>query len=186
MIPQAYKSEFRNRKRRDGESLESFGEVIRLAARKAYPNKQADLLEGDLADQFIYGLNDCELGRHVQFSHPATLDQAVSATIEFESFKARQFEQIPVRKPRDLNPEAPVFVQAVQKEPSAVDATSESELGTLILEQFQKLDSRKKNFNNKISERLPLSQRKCFVCGELGHLSYDCPAKKDSKSCQGN
>lgn len=54
--------------------------------------------EGLTVEQFISGLGSQELKRYVQFSHPKSLDRAISLALEFESFEGSQDA---LRKPRD-------------------------------------------------------------------------------------
>ncbi|XP_033729682.1 uncharacterized protein LOC117318862 [Pecten maximus] len=178
----AYKSEFRNRSREAGESLVDYGERLRMLARKAFPFKDAAQLESDTVDQFVDGVCNFELGKHVQFCHPSSLDQAVSAAIEFEAVSNRQTQN---RKPHDLNPEAPAFVHAVNSTKQSTNGTAEKDLAALILEQFEQLNKRMSQRKGSSKTYVPVSQRKCYSCGETGHMSYACP-KKDSLNNNGN
>lgn len=183
----AYKSEFRNRTRGEGESLVDYGERLRVLARKAYPHKETSQLESDTIDQFVDGVRNFELGNHVQFRHPVTLDQAVSAAIEFEAVSNRHTQG---RKPMELNPEAPAFVHAVASAGSKTD-TIDKDLATLILEQFEQLNKKLSSQHKGSSKNyVPLAQRKCYSCGETGHMSYTCPKKSNvnnsGKENQGN
>jgi hypothetical protein len=40
-------------------------------------------LESCITDQYIHGLGNFELQKHVQFQHPITLDMAISSAVEY-------------------------------------------------------------------------------------------------------
>ena len=56
---------------------------------RAYGDLPRDAIETIAVEQFIYGLDDADLKRHVFFRHPDTLDQAISFAEELASFKAQ-------------------------------------------------------------------------------------------------
>ena len=56
----------------------------------AFPGIPYDAKEIYIIDQFIYGLGNQELKKHVKFKHPKTLDHAISLAVEFESFEGSQ------------------------------------------------------------------------------------------------
>ena len=86
----AHRCEFRNRKRKSKESVAEFGYALRRLSSLAYPSLQFHVREGMSLDQYIAGLDNQELRRHVQFAHPQSLDKAISLALEFEAFNATQ------------------------------------------------------------------------------------------------
>ena len=69
----AYRCEFRNLKRQKDETVADYGYRLRRSAQKAYPALKCSDIEPTVIDQYIHGLNNHELKKHVQFHHPQTL-----------------------------------------------------------------------------------------------------------------
>ena len=87
----AHRCEFKNRKRKSNELVAEFGYALRRLSSLAYPSLQFHAREGMLIDQYIAGLDNQELRRHVQFAHPQSLDRAISLALEFEAFDGAQY-----------------------------------------------------------------------------------------------
>lgn len=92
----SYKAEIKTKRRQTGESVADFGHSLRRLAIKAYPNCSFASVETHVIDQFIYGLGDIDLRKHVQFNHPSTIDKAIALAVEYESFVGKCDER---RKP---------------------------------------------------------------------------------------
>lgn len=86
----AFRSDFRNRRRDKNESITDYGYALRRLGCLAFPGIPYDAKEIYIIDQFIYGLGNQELKKHVKLKHPKTLDQAISLAVEFESFEGSQ------------------------------------------------------------------------------------------------
>ena len=61
----SYRFEFRNRVHQSQESVMQFGYALRRLAIKAFPSIPNDCQEQWVLDQFVIGLNNHELKRHV-------------------------------------------------------------------------------------------------------------------------
>ena len=92
----AYRCEFRNRKREKGESVIDYGYAIRRIGCLAFPDVPQSASESYMVDQFVYGAGDHEMKKHIQFKHVATLDEAITAAVEFEACDGSRSQ---VRKP---------------------------------------------------------------------------------------
>eukprot|EP00105_Crassostrea_gigas_P002276 XP_011414744.1 PREDICTED: uncharacterized protein LOC105319047 [Crassostrea gigas] len=82
----AYQVEFKTACRQNGETVEDFGYALKRLALKSYPHIPYKYLEPHIVDQFIFGLGDIDLQKHVQFKHPSTIEKAIGLAIEYESF----------------------------------------------------------------------------------------------------
>ncbi|XP_065925380.1 uncharacterized protein [Magallana gigas] len=82
----AYQVEFKTARRQNGETVEDFGYALKRLALKSYPHIPYKYLEPHIVDQFIFGLRDIDLQKHVQFKHPSTIEKAIGLAIEYESF----------------------------------------------------------------------------------------------------
>ena len=81
-----YKIEFRGRLKRNNETAMQYGYALRRLVSKAFPNVDRECQEQLVLDQFVMGLVNMDIKRHVQFGHPNDLNQAISLAAEFESF----------------------------------------------------------------------------------------------------
>ena len=84
-----YRSEFMNRKKFKGESVSDFGFSLSRLVNRAYGDLPRDSKETIVVEQFICGLDDTDLKRHVFFRNSNTLTQAISFAEEFVSFNVQ-------------------------------------------------------------------------------------------------
>lgn len=80
-----YKCEFREYKRKSGESVTDYCYALRRVAQRAYPQMPYSNLENFLVDRYIHGLGNSDLKKHVQFRHPKSLAQAIAFASEYEA-----------------------------------------------------------------------------------------------------
>lgn len=64
-----------------------YAQELRWLVSRAYPEMDSIFNESFVLDQFTMGMGSLEICRHVQFGHPKDINQAISLTIEFETFK---------------------------------------------------------------------------------------------------
>ncbi|XP_033729916.1 uncharacterized protein LOC117319188 [Pecten maximus] len=185
----AHGSEFRSRRRVGKESLVGYGEALRNLSTLAFPDLSSREVERRSIEQFVEGLGSYEMQKYVQFSHPTTLEEAVSRAIEHESFQNRH--GVSSRKPREEE-----LMQSLHNVQSVSQTDTEKggpvsnmgdELKTLLLEQFENLNKTllQRNARNSKRGRRDLSQVVCYACGRLGHMSYDCKNKGESEVEEG-
>ncbi|MCG8047706.1 MAG: hypothetical protein N0E48_19110, partial [Candidatus Thiodiazotropha endolucinida] len=129
----AYRCQFRICKREKGESASDYGYRLTRLSQKAYPNLTLNQLEIHVLDQFITGLGNYELQKHVQFGHPKTLHEAIGLATEFEALEGSVDR---VKKP-SIGTEniAPIITQN----------THTPQIGSITLEQIDKLLDKKLN-----------------------------------------
>ena len=153
----AYRSEFRNRRQGKSESASDFGYQLRRLALQAYPQVPYNSLELQVVDQFIYGLSDFEMRKEVSFSHPRTLDQAISSAVEYEAVVGTRFPKS-------------------EHKPQCVGAIgSNSQLSvSLTWEDIAKLiDQKLAQEGNKA--RKSVDRYRCRYCKKRGHWKASCP-----------
>lgn len=169
----AYRVEFNSRMRKKNESLSDYGYALRRLSRLAYPNHH---MTEDLAiDQFIRGLENFELQKRVQFSHPSTLESAIAVAIEYEAFVGSTCE---VRKPKLTENEYPV--QSIKK--SEVKASHKTEKDNSDLVEFSKtLMEGLQELKKKIDEVAKAMPIQCTRCTRYGHNYTECKVPKCSK-----
>lgn len=164
----AYRCEFRNRKQGKNESSSDYGYQLRRLALLAYPETPYSALELQVVDQFVNGLNTFALRKKVTFSHPHTLEQAISSAVEYEALVGSG-----PRKPVDMQ-EA---IGAIQNTRVKLE---EDRTGScdITLDQIAKLiDQKLKNFGKSLSldPQKPVNHNACFYCKKEGHFRDSCP-----------
>ena len=83
------KNDFWNRRKRKEETMIEYGYDIKRLSKRAYPKMARSSLEELAIDQFVEGLHDREIQKHVYLKHPQSLDQAIGLATEYESFDIR-------------------------------------------------------------------------------------------------
>ena len=83
----AFRAVLRQRRRLPKENFFLFFgcEVSRLA-QKAYTEFPYEALDQVSREQFVRGLSDVDMKRHVDLRNPSSLEEAISLTTQFESF----------------------------------------------------------------------------------------------------
>jgi len=94
-----YMAEFQTRARRHGESWEELADNIRLLADKAFPELEDRAKEQLSLDRYVSLLDKPEVALAVRQKRPKSVDEAVSYTLEVESY----MQTVPDRKSRPIN-----------------------------------------------------------------------------------
>ncbi|CAC5403954.1 unnamed protein product [Mytilus coruscus] len=195
----AYRCEFRNRRRQKGETVAEYGYGLRRLAQQAYPTIRYHEIEPTVVDQYIHGLNNHELKKHVQFHHPQTLSQAIAFASEYEAFLGPVDKIVKPRETFDAH-----SIQTLQALTESEQQNSESK----ILGQIsQMIDNKFKEYLNEnrtvdtsrnrigsynepnrnegqgFYNRSSQSQNRfdrprditCYYCHELGNIRTRCP-----------
>ena len=82
-----FKIAFRNRTKKDNETPMQCGYALRGLASKAFPTISLNAQEQWVLDQFVNGLENSEIRKHVQFAHPRNLLEVISLAVECECFE---------------------------------------------------------------------------------------------------
>ena len=82
----AFRAVLRQRRRLPKESLMDFGCEVSRLAQKAYPEFPYEALDQVSREQFVRGLSDVDMKRHVDLRNPSSLEEAISLATQFESF----------------------------------------------------------------------------------------------------
>ena len=130
-----YRCQFRYRKRKKAESASDYGYHLNRLAQKAYLNLTLNQLEVHVIDQFITGLNNYELQKHVQFGHPKSLYEAIGLATEFEALEGSIDR---VKKPRIESENIAPIVSKTEPSQSPANMTLE-QLDTLIEKKLTSL-----------------------------------------------
>jgi len=148
----SYRCEFKQRRKGKDETVEEYGFALNRLLTRAYREIDSGMREDLLIDQFVAGLGDKEIRKHVQFGHPKTLDEAISLAGEYIAFQGLPGDT--TRKPENE---------------SQVRHVGESEVALR-----KELDQMKKMIEN-LTNRPVTGSYACWSCGERGHFASRCP-----------
>ena len=165
---EAYKAEFRRRVRKAEETFLEFGYSLRRLAIRAFPKLAHEAREDLVIDQFLLGLSDAEMRRHVSLAHPGCVDKAITLATEYETITQSIKSPVP-QKPKQV---------------AAVASSSESscsqgdETHKLLSELVGLIKSQQSWRPGKFKRKAPLE---CWGCGQVGHKLQECthPVGKD-------
>ena len=162
----AYRCEFNTRTRRKNESLSDYGYALRRLVRLAYPDH--DKTEDLAIDQFVKGLDNFEIQKRVQFSHPTTLESAIALAIEYEAFVSST--SVEIKKPKDTE-----MVQAIKRSEKSEKDKTVHEKPDLEIEGFKNaILSCIEKLGQKIDDMNRPRTPHCTKCKRIGHLTRDC------------
>ena len=183
-----HRMKLRNRTRKRDESLAELMEDIERLARLAYPDAAHAMLELLAKDHFIDSLTDEDMKLRIRQNRPESLQQALEAALELESYwLASRQRAIPVRSAQ-LDCEN----DCTQSRPQT--RTRPSEMRPDVLEELQQCINKmqqlfqecmksqgQKRPTKRNSRRSSQSQKQftCWSCGEAGHIKRNC--KKRAK-----
>ena len=85
-------ADFQNRKRREKESVEDFGQALQSLAGKAFPDTAEKALERMVIFQFTSGMEEEDLRKHIHFGRAKTMDKAISLAVEWEAATLADFQ----------------------------------------------------------------------------------------------
>lgn len=133
-----------------------------------------------IIEQYISGLGDADLKRHVQFSHPSSLDNAISLALEFKAFED---SQIVPRKPKSdyISSVCPVVRKEVVNEslhPSNAIVGKLLEGINEIQNSMKAILQSKSDNTGHFSPRFRNQNRRhtqYFHCKNEGHTKRGCP-----------
>ena len=169
-----FRISLRNRRRKTGESLPELAQAIRRLTRQAFPDVTAELMETMVKGSFIDALGTADEHWKVHQTRPKTLNKALSAAVELETFftadkersgVARAVQSSSTHKLTDVN-----FRQEL------------SELKALV----KQMTDQKNNMSSNARDGRPWMKRPsgCWGCGQKGHIQHDCPEWKPREQAQ--
>ena len=185
----AFRCEFRNRRRKRDETVAEYGYALKRIATRAFPDMPLTVRESLIVEQYISGLSDPELKRFVQFSHPQTLDKAISLALEFEAFEGSQLHH---RKPKAE--EYSTVCSAVHVDEKVNNTGLQADMFSKLLEGMQEVqksmqtmlrkqfESRSRNHNSQHTSNVAKKPVQCFYCKQEGHMKKNCPALNNNEN----
>ena len=167
-----YQAEFQARRKKATEGWADFADDLKALADKGYPTLQDEAREQLAINMFLQQLAPPQVAFGVKQKRPRTLDDAVAATLEMESY---------VSPP-------PFGVSSTQPEEVACSPVSEvSRLDKLtrVVEQLAEQVERLQQWETQPRQRRtrPFTGA-CWKCQQPGHMARDCSQNRSKP--QGN
>lgn len=180
----AYRCEFRTRMRKKNESPSEYGYALKRLADLAFPNVHYSGREQYTIDQFIHGLNNSELCKHVQLRHPASLAAAISYAVEYESVDQQQSasEKKPshVRFNLDQDSECRSVLTDSQTQIKDKQLSDLLEnLNSLLIKVSATTENRSRY---RSPSPKPKSKIECYECHGFGHIASECKSRSRRSS----
>lgn len=180
-----YEAELQSRRKKASEGWADFAEDLKFLADKAYPTLQQEARERLAINAYLQQLTQPQLAFSVRQKRPDTIDDAVAATLEIESY-------MPV-----LTTRAGVNALQSSEEPATVAAVDQTAKLTTIVERLaeqvealqretkasNRRDRRPRREERQEPSRGPRQQRttqqrlfdgECWRCHQHGHISRNC------------
>ena len=178
----AFQAEFRQRKRSKAEKLSDFGHDLTRLCKRAFPKMERSAREQFVIERFKQGL-DTDLRRHIQFSHPDSLEMALVAGMEYEVMSE---EGDRVRKPiaaiqSTVTPMSDINTQALEQltKMSEINMQATKQLVENMQNMQQTLTNRK---TPSSGTKRDWSQVECYSCHQRGHLARNCLNSRNSQN----
>ena len=160
-----FKSAFRNRRQKIGETATAFAYDLRELAHRAYPTT-VSLPEAWLIDQFCTGLLREDTRVHVECQDPRNLQAAISRPETFEAIKTKH-------KPTESHREVTGMINAVEAAPAKEEMTDLMATMKKLCEELSAANARRSAYQAQ-REKMR-TDKLCFLCKEKGHFKAQCP-----------
>lgn len=173
---EVFKSELRSRRRKTGESLPALAQDISRLVQRAYPEIGRPGIEELAVEKFREALPDHEQRMAVYQSKAKTLDQAVKAALDTESWQISETRRTTATtRLRSATEEDDISARAAK--------ISQPDPGTMWMAAIQKmLDDFRQQLADQETEPQPTKNPvKCYYCQKRGHIQRDCRKREADK-----
>ena len=172
---EAYKAEFRRRSRGKEETFLEFGHGLRRLAIRAFPKINFEAREELVVDQFLLGLPDAEMRRHVSLAPSGNVDQAITLATEYETV-SQSMKGIVPSKPKQV-----AVVKGTGT--SSQDSSNTEDLLKVLIDLVKKQN--RSGHGNRHGGPQRASPIICFKCSQPGHIARDCPPLQTEQTTPG-
>ena len=180
-----YQAEFQSRKKKRSESWAEFADDLKSLADKGYPDLEENAREQLSIHTYLQQLEPPQVAFSVKQKRPAKLVDAVTATIEMESYLPQvQQKPVAVSAVGGEETEGTLDISSVQQNATTLRLAG---LVEKLAERVEKLESTNRQGSQSRNRRQPNQYRSyrgpCWECGKHGHIARNCPTQS---SRQGN
>ena len=179
-MKELYVAEFQTRRKAKTEGWAEFADHLKLLADKAFPDLEDKARECMALAQYMGQVENAQVAFSVRQKRPTTLIEAVSATIEMESYLRPKPSHIAQVEPEQ--PKTDTVIAAVQLKQDAMLGMLEN-----IMARLEKLEARTREGRQSPLENAEPRTRKpvvCRNCLQEGHYARGCasPPARTSKN----
>ena len=199
-----YQAELQHRRKKKDENWADLADDLRMIAEKAYPNLEDEAKETLALQAYLAQLSDPQVAFGVKQKTPKDLDEAVTATIELESYLVPRANVVSVTDATDYTADGTVGTESEATSTVSAISVTERLAGlveklTLRVEQLESAQqdrqatgsnrylrgkySRPARTVNGGERRYSRGEIVCFRCGIKGHIAREC---RRGPSYQGN
>ena len=182
----AFRAVLKQRRRLPKESLMDFGCEVSRLAQKAYPKFPYEALDQVSWEQFVRGLSDVDMKRHVDLRNPSSLEEAISLATQFESFDIGEGHG-PTTGRGETRPSrgrtAPVLAE---EQPTNKQDKSANEEITNLRKQIESLQERESKAERDSKTIVELDQKISKLTEQVESLTKLGLAKAERQSYQPN
>ena len=165
-----YLAEFQTRSKRVSEGWAAFAEDLKVLVNRAFPQLQNDAREQLALSHYLGQLTDHQIAFNVRQKCPQTLDDAVSATLELESYL------LPHRS-------APSTESSVSQVVAGVHQSQDMmmQMLTKMMARLDRLESDReaKQRGEDSTSKKPVV---CHICGIEGHFARGCAVRRSQST----
>lgn len=180
---EVYIAEFQAKRKKRSEDWASFAEDLRTLAEKAYPSLEAAGQELLVLNQFLSQLDDPQLALGVRQRTPTTVDAAVAAALEIETYlhprKTLSTVSMVHEESGPSDSDDTIAGVAYRRKCMNEDSLQKilDRLDKLELQVQTKIDSSTGSRHGGFRPRGKQPALVCWSCSKEGHLSRNCPLK---------
>ena len=188
-----YLAELMGRKKLRSEDWATFAEDLKQLVERAYPDLQEDAREQLALTHYLGQLEPQQLAFSVKQKRPKTVDEAVSATLEMESYLLPKGSRV-AQVAEGYMPIEPVSLVHAQNDAvmtllqQVVDRMDQLEAKVASLTQSQQEVGKVRGEKPNTSNSPPRGPIVCHRCKKEGHLARGCvaPRPQQRQSNPGN
>ena len=164
-----YLSEFSTRKRKTGEGWAEYADELRVLADRAFPDLDEKARERLALNQYLSQLDNPQVAFNVKQKRPDKLVDAVSTTLEMESYLLPRSHKV-----ASVDMLESQVVAAVQSKQDAM-----MEMLQTMMERLDRLEKQVPHANPPPSTRVNRPNTViCHKCGQAGHFARGCASSQ--------
>ena len=186
-----YQAELQTRRKKSTESWADLAEDLQLLADKAYPEMEVNARERLALNAYLSQIENPHVAFGVKQRTPETLDAAVTATLELESYLSPKMLTV-ARVELEPAEREPVSCGAVTHKPTSISNEQVVSLVEKLIEKVERLEAvhsptprHKTSYQSRAESKVPVQDevrplrrwrdsRTCWTCGKRGHISRQC------------